>query len=418
MPVLQNFRGTHRESSRAQLKVVDVTEFWSERGGGVRSYLTTKARALAGLGVEHRVVASGPRDETSVLAEGSACRSELIRLRGPSLPYDPTYNLFMRFGAVRRRLSEEKPDVFEIHSPQLAAASALSVPRRDFRVRSMVWHSDFIDAYLSWRIARASSDRAADALTAPLWSWVRAIASRCTVTIASSACQAQKLRSHGVPRVHELRFGIDTQVFRPEARDEAFRRSHLGSRQIPLFICSGRHAGEKRWDVLLEGFRRVRARREAMLLVFGDGPERSRLEALAKDIPDVRFLGFDRDRARLARALASCDALVHAGPFETFGLAVAEAVACGTPVVVASAGAARELAQPGCSEIYRWGAPEAFAVAVERLLLRDPVALRGRAREAAARAVSTEQHFAALVALYRDLLSGGRARERPYDEVA
>src|SRR5262249_24509543 len=82
-----------------------------------------------------------------------------------------------------------------------------------------------------------------------------------------------------------------------------------------------------RTEVIIEAFRKLRARRDAVLLIYGDGPERARLEASARDLPDVIFLGFERDREKLARALASSDALVHAGPFETFGLVVAEAAA-------------------------------------------------------------------------------------------
>ena len=55
--------------------------------------------------------------------------------------------------------------------------------------------------------------------------------------------------------------------------------------------------------------------------------------------PGVRFTGFEKRREALASALASADVLVHGCPFETFGLGVAEAVACGLPVVAPDEGA-------------------------------------------------------------------------------
>lgn len=392
------------------MKVVDVTEFWSERGGGVRSYLTSKARGLTSLGVEHRVFASGPRSEESRLEAGENATSRLVRFAGPALPYDPTYHLFTRIGAVRERLRRELPDVLEIHSPQLAALAALSAPEHAFRVRTLVWHSDFIDTYLSPEIAVRSSQRVARAVTAPLWSWVRAIAARCSATLVASTFQASKLRGHGVPRVTEMPFGVDTSVFRPEARDPSFRARFLGTRPASLLVSVGRLAAEKRTDVLLEGFRGLRARRDAVLLVYGDGPERARLEASARDLPDVVFQGFERNRAELSRALASADVLVHAGPFETFGLVVAEASACATPVVVCSDGAAGELAAPDCSEKYAACDAQAFAAAVERLLARDRTELATRARSAASRVLSVDQHFRELLALYRALLCEHRTR--------
>ncbi|MGC4087201.1 MAG: glycosyltransferase [Polyangiaceae bacterium] len=392
------------------MKVVDVTEFWSERGGGVRSYLTTKARSLSELGVEHRVFASGPRNEESGMNSGHGAGSRLVRFRGPALPYDPTYHLFTRFGAVRRRLRSEQPDVLEIHSPQLAALAALSTPESAFGIRTLVWHSDFIDTYLTWKIAAHSSERAAALATAPLWSWVRAITRRCSATLVASAFQARKLRAHGVQGVTEMPFGVDTSVFQPEARDAEFRKRFLGNRAASLLVSVGRLSSEKRTDVILDGFRRLRQKRDAVLLVYGDGPERAKLEQSARDLRDVVFLGFERNRAELARALASSDALVHAGPFETFGLVIAEARACATPVVVASSGAAEEVAARDCSERYLACDAEAFAAALERLLARDRQELAARARDAAASVLTVDQHFQNLIALYRTLLSEAPGR--------
>jgi alpha-1,6-mannosyltransferase len=386
------------------MKVVDLTEYWSERGGGVRSYLTTKAQSMTELGVEHCVLASGPRSEETTLARSAETSSRLLRFAGPALPYDSTYHLFTRLGAVRQKLGAERPDVLEIHSPQLAALAGLAAAKRSFKIRTLVWHSDFIDTHLSWKIAAKSSERAARVLTEPLWAWVRAVARQCSATLVASAWQARKLREHGVPGVKEMPFGIDTRVFKPAARDASYRESFLGSRRAALLVSVGRLAGEKRTDVLIDGFRRLRAKRDALLLIYGDGPERQRLEARAHDLPDVVFMGFERNRAELARALASADALVHAGPFETFGLVVGEARACATPVVVASTGAAGELVSPDCSATYSACDPVAFADAVDRLLKRDPQELCARARDAASQVLSVEQHFRALLGLYSELL--------------
>jgi len=159
---------------------------------------------------------------------------------------------------------------------------------------------------------------------------------------------------------------------------------------------------EKRWDIVLEAFERLRARRNAVLVLFGDGPERSRLERLAP--PGVRFIGFEQSRIRLGTAMASADVLVHGCPSETFGLSVAEAVASGLPVVVPDAGGAAESADPSCGETYRSLSAEACASAIERLLQRDRAALRARSREAASRVPTIEQHFSRVLATYDELL--------------
>src|SRR5580658_10281553 len=120
--------------------------------------------------------------------------------------------------------------------------------------------------------------------------------------------------------------------------------------------------------------------------------------------PGVFFAGFERDRTRLAAALASADVLVHASPTETFGLGIAEAVACGTPIVVPDAGAAAERADGACAEIYKSLDAESCAAAVNRLLGRPMGTLRAVAYAAAANARTVEQHLRDVTAAYRELL--------------
>jgi alpha-1,6-mannosyltransferase len=327
------------------------------------------------------------------------------------MPYDPTYHLLWRPDKIRDVIAAECPDVVEIHSPYVAALGVLLAKPGTFGIRTFVWHSDFIDTYqrvlVEHLTRRGGADglrTAARAVAVPLWAWVRRIARGCAATFCASTWQVAKLASHGV-RAEHLPFGVDKDVFRPRPRDR-------GARGLTL-VASGRLAVEKRWDVVLDAFARVAARRpDARLVVFGDGPERARLEARAAG-KNVYFAGFERDREKLAAALAGADALVHGCPHETFGIAVAEAIACGTPVVVPAEGGAAELAsaERGASdfaESYASGDAEACAAAIERLLARDRRALRRAATRAAASILSTREHFERLLARYDALLQDAR----------
>ncbi len=266
----------------------------------------------------------------------SMASSTVLRLGGPPMPYDPTYHLLWRPDKIREAVRAACPDVVEIHSPYVAALGVLAAKPGSFGIRTFVWHSDFIDTYE--RVLtdnRAWARPAARALGVPLWAWVRAIAGACAATFCASAWQASKLARHGVD-AERIPFGVDKLHFRPRPR---------AARAGVTLVASGRLAIEKRWDTVLEAFARFSARRpDARLILFGDGPERARLEALAPK--NVYFAGFERDREKLAAALADADALVHGCPHETFGIAVAEAIACGAPVVVPDEGGAAELARP------------------------------------------------------------------------
>lgn len=386
------------------MRLVDVTEFYSQRGGGVRTHLTDKAAAAARYGHSHLVFAPGP---------AGAITPGVRYIPGPALPYDPTYHLLWRVGALRRQLRAERPDVLEIHSPYVAAVAALGLRPGEFGVRTFVWHADFIDTYLRGGlertlapIFRGRAARVADGVVEPLWAHVRRIARACAMTVVGSRWQRDKLLAHGVERVEHIPFGVESGRFGPERRSEARRAELLAGRPGPLVIAIGRLAVEKRWDVVVDAFARLAARHPgAVLAVLGDGPERHVFADRLGPRDDIRLLGFERDRDRLAETLASGDLLLHGCPFETFGLGVAEAIASGLPVVVPDQGGAAEQAPEGSSALYPAGDVAACVAAAERLLARDPAELRASAHAAARRVTRVDDHFDALFARYHELLA-------------
>lgn len=402
------------------MKILDVTEFYSERGGGVRSHLALKGHVLCQLGHDHVVVAPGPEDGEAALARETP-RARVIRVRGPASPYDPTYHLLTRFDKIRAIVERERPDVLEIHSPYLAAAGALRARRSTYGVRTFQWHSDFIDTYAGVLEAQAGARIASLArpLASPLWGIVRGIAKRCDATLVSSVWQVAKLTGHGVPRVIHRPFGIEKRVFRPEARSEEARRDLLArcsrtpSEETHVLVAVGRFAIEKRWDVLLDAFFELRTRRDAILVLIGDGPERERMKARidgSKFAGDVAFAGFLEGREELASILASADALVHACPHETFGLSIAEALSCGLPAVVPDEGGAAEMHDPSSGEQYRSEDVDACAAATARILDRideSGAQLRAAAASTASKLPTVEEQFADQIRLYEDLLSRG-----------
>src|SRR6185436_12498401 len=113
----------------------------------------------------------------------------------------------------------------------------------------------------------------------------------CDATFVAAKWQAEKLRAHGVPRVVHVPFGIERSEFTPDRASEARRRELLGDAdpRAKLLVGVGRFAVEKRWDVVLDAFVKLRETHEAVLVLFGDGPERDRMKARVGDRSDVRF---------------------------------------------------------------------------------------------------------------------------------
>jgi alpha-1,6-mannosyltransferase len=348
------------------------------------------------------VIAPGPKDVESVLyaSAAPAGRSRLLRIAGPALPYDRTYHLLGRFDKIRTRLRAEAPDVVEAHSPYLATAAVVAAGRSASRRRTAFWHADHIGTYLEPLLGKRLAD--------PLFWAVRALLAPFDATFVGGLAQARKLRAIGVKNVEHVPFGVDVGAFHPKAGSVAERRRLLGEAgreagpDAVLLVGVGRFAFEKRWDVVLDAFARVRQARPAVLVLFGDGPERARLEHRAPS--GVHFAGFEQDRSRLAAALGSADALVHGCDRETFGLSVAEAVACALPVVVPDAGGAAESADPSCGVTYTRLDAEACAAAILGLLARDRSELRARALDAAARVPTAEEHVRRVLSVYDSLL--------------
>lgn len=380
------------------MKILDVSEFWSERGGGARSHLEAKSRALAALGHEHVIVAPGPVD--SDVRTGSL---RVVRVRGPSAPYDPTYHLLLGMRRVRSVIQDERPDILECHSPYLALVAVLASACRP---RTFFWHADFIDTYGRARLVRGLGERASTAAVSPLWRAWSAALSRFDAVIVTSRTQRDKLEAHGVPRVELVPFGVDRSVFRPGRRAAAGRAALFPGvpAGVPIVVAVGRLASEKRWDVVLDAFLTLRTTHDARLVFLGDGPERAALQRRARGRADVRFAGFVRDRDAFAELLASADVLAHGCPYETFGLSIAEAIACALPVVVPDAAGAGEAAVGDPAALtYRALDANGCARALREMLEREPATLRRDALAAAAEARDEARHFRETIELYAGL---------------
>lgn len=146
----------------------------------------------------------------------------------------------------------------------------------------------------------------------------------------------------------------------------------------------------KRLDAVLEVFRRVRERYRAKLVLAGDGPERARLaqQAAEADLTEhVEILGEQDDVREL---LSSADVFLLPSAQESFGLAAAEAMACGTPVVASRVGGLPEVITDGESGFLR--DPEDLdGMAASALAILTDAGLRDRLSRAA-RATMVERY--------------------------
>ena len=332
-------------------------------------------RPAFGLFVERQALALAERPEVEV---------EVIA--GVGLPPWPL-SLHPHYRPGRTMPAKERRHGLAVHRPRFrawpklgAAGAARSLAAAALPLaRALPF--DVIDAQFFWPDGVAAM-HLADALGLPFsvkargsdvhyWGARPAIAAqmleaarRAGGLLAVSAALKRDMAAMGMPedrvRVHHT--GLDLNRFRPLDREAAKRR--LGVEGL-LIVAPGNLVPLKGHGLAIEALDRVPG---ATLLIAGEGPERPALEALiaARGAGGrARLLGSVAPEA-MPELLAAADLMLL--PSEREGLANVwvEALACGTPILIADVGGAREVLDR----------PEAG-----RLVARDPAAIAAAALE-------------------------------------
>jgi len=141
-----------------------------------------------------------------------------------------------------------------------------------------------------------------------------------SIMVQTPSLEAE-LAARGYRNIRRWGRAVDTDLFYPCRDDPDFDPDFLGLPR-PIFLYLGRVSAEKN----LEAFFTLDL--PGSKVVVGDGPG---LAGYKRAYKDVHFLGY-RTGPDLARHFSAADVFVFPSRFETFGLVVLEALACGTPV--------------------------------------------------------------------------------------
>ena len=231
--------------------------------------------------------------------------------------------------------------------------------------------------------------------------------SRFDRVIVFSELQAEVLQRLGVrpERLAVIPNGVDPQVWQPATTPgPELRELQQRFRGKRVFLYMGRIATEKNVEALLRAWRLVKPG-GCVLLIVGDGPMRSALEAGNND-PSVLWWGYESRLEMRVALLQIAEVFLLPSLVEGLSLSLLEAMASGTACVATDAGADGEVLEDGAGIVI---STQGVTTQLRTLLpvLRDQPVLTAelgrRARERALERYTLNGNINALEALYREL---------------
>jgi len=373
------------------VRIVDVCAFYAPQGGGVKTYVEQKLAYGQARGHEIVIVAPGDEDRTETRPGGG--RIEWVK--SPQLPVDRRYRYFDDEARLLARVEAQKPDFIEASSPWRSASQVgrafPGVPR------ALFMHADPFAAYGYRWLGEFASVEAIDRGLEFGWRYMRGLAASYDVVVSPSEGLGDRLKAQGIANVLSVPLGVEPGIFSPKLRDRALRARMLAHCDLAddatLLLGVGRFSPEKRWPMVVDAVTAAGRQRPIGLVLVGDGPQRRRVRRQARGNPHIFLAAPMRDRAALARLMASADALIHGCDAETFSLVAAEAVASGLPLIVPDRGGTADHAAKSGGLVYESGSAQDAARAIVSFVDGARPMPLGPAR-------TMPEHFDSLFALY------------------
>ena len=284
----------------------DLTQSWSEVGGGVRTYLLHKRRhILQATPHRHLLIVPGERDQ--IVEED---RAITVTIASPHVPGSPHYRLMLRNGAVRRALERFRPDLIECQDAYNLPWVAIAHRKRHPDTALVACYmTDFPTVYVERPFSKIFGRPIAKAASRICYSYCGTLYRRFDAVLALS-------ENGGAPSSRISASAKSTWFLSAWKSETSNRRAAILTLRAklgladnePLLIYVGRLDGEKKPDVAVDAFRKLPRELGAKLVLLGEGPLKAEIEALRDE--RIVMPGYVQNRGELARWLASADIYV------------------------------------------------------------------------------------------------------------
>jgi glycosyltransferase involved in cell wall biosynthesis len=319
--------------------------------GGAERYIVAMARAAARRGIQPHILWLPTVGSRTDVFEGSVASG----IHVTHVPINRTQTLAALIRAFRVAIARLCPDALVINATGRPRFWTLPLVARSYNI-PCVWVHQMVEGRDHRRLRPNRLGGRFEGLQ--FWRVPQTVRHRLAacgagaVIVLNAEDREQIIRWQRVPRerTRVVPHGVDLDRFEfDEAGRHRFRHQWMpGNRSLvtaPIVGTAGRLVSGKGIELLIEAAALLKKRAvDCRLVIAGDGQDRSKMEGLAAgfDVLDrVVFAGFVEDMPAFYSAL---DVFALCSDTESFGLVLAEAMACGRIVVgTPTAGTRRQI---------------------------------------------------------------------------
>jgi alpha-1,6-mannosyltransferase len=343
------------------LTILDINNFWSPSGGGVRRYHLQKMDFYQKKQNEFKLV---------FLMQDSCNKTEEI---SPTLTIEHVkafkvpgkwweYRFIYSAKEVRPYIEKYNADIIEVGSPYVLPAAVRRACNGLAKKPALTafWHADFPVTYVRRALGKMFEHLA--------WAYARYQFKDYKGIQVSCKEVMERMKRRGLSNLHQMPLGIDSCLFSPNRKDNALiEELKSGDPNRLTMFFPHRFCKEKGVSLLLDAYPIICEKLgiEPALIFVGTGNRIHLVEAAAKKYKHIRYAGFIKNAEEMAKWSASCEVGFALSGWETFGFSILEGMACGESLIGASTGAAAEhISESGGGIILRERTPQALAAAV------------------------------------------------------
>jgi len=355
-----------------EMRIAIVTDSYLPTRDGVVVTVITMRKTLEELGHTVFVIAPDPGEEYR--EEG------VIYFPATKFKKYPEYFIPIYPSNKREILESLNLDIIHIHGITFMALKALIASHTTHIPTVMTYDTNVVEAMQFYSPLKCVP---MDLQIKLAWIYLRNFLKRPDCIIALTPATVKDFEDNDIKtrRTEVIPMGIDARRFK-EGIDGSGIRAKYGLSDNRVLIHVGRVSYEKHIEIVVEAMKHLPA--DIKLIIVGRGPA---FDFIKNKIDEdglsdrIMMAGFVPDD-ELANYYAAADVAVSASKFETLGLTVIEAMACGLPAACANGGAYPHFVKDDYNGYLFEGSPESCSEAIQKCFSNRSV-LEGGIRQTA-----------------------------------